>query len=851
MKACECTCRGCPSERESIVTRPVLDSDVAIVFEMPSQEAATRDAFYASRRGGAGGLISGCLESVGIDLDEVYTCSALNCRPNRTKEAMMKRAMLSCRSRLVEELKEANVRKVLCLGTVGFSALVSAERNLPITYNRGKWHEAYGMDIMATFAPDFLLASPDWFRDFEDDLEKFTTTDGAEDWPNVNVWVPETLKEATEALEFIMEQDTVSCDLETNGLSPVKNEVIAAGFGVLDGKDGTTVVIDDTLLKKKTAWRNMSKVLASDKEVVFHNGKFDLQFFRIELERRGLPYTPNNIHDTMLLHYTIDERPMGKFRSHVLERLASTYYDAPDYGIDMKKFIPEWMNAGEYDKRHLRKNLHVYLGLDCYYTARLFPDLWNKAMQEDEHLLDLYEEYLLPGSLALADIEAKGILIDRQFYEDAAVELDTKAKKILGRLQRTTGIKDFNPSSPKQVKEYVYDHLGLPFGEKALKAHLKNPNRANSSSRGGNTRKVTHTSRRGKQREGPTSKAVLKTLAKQFPDHRALLMDIVQYRNLTKNAGTYVKGMIDRVDVDSRIRGNFNLHGTATGRLSSDGPNLQNIPDSSHTGVEVRNGFIAPKGSVLIEADYSQLELRIAAWLSGDDDFKEVFIEDRDVHQEVTWALFKKTKQEATKYERYMAKCMNFGVMYQRGAGSLANGPEMDYIEETGGTRWSEAEVKEFFDRMLRNWARFNEWISEQQEFVYKEQYVKSPTGRKRRFPFLPTWDAGAAGRAAVNTPIQGTASDFTLSALIRIHHRLPEGAYIVSTVHDSILIECKRTLVKQVLQITKEEMEENLPFETDVPFKSDADVAAKWGQMGKYDWDETQLELILRDDED
>lgn len=849
MKAWECNCRGCPTDekRQVCVTRQTESADVAIVFEMPSQEAAVKDNWYAGRTSGAGALIKQCLASVGISIDDVYTCSALNCRSNRKKEAMMKNAMLSCRPRLIEELKEANVKKVLCLGTVGYSALMSAERNLPITKIRGRWKKAYGMDVLATFAPDFLLASPDWFRDFEYDLNKFVSSSEAEPWPDVEVWVPETLKEADEAFRFLEEHETLSCDLETNGLSPIKNHVIACGFGVVDkNNDGVTVVIDDTLLTKKKPWKGIQRILSSAIETIFHNGKFDLQFFKAEFSKRDLPYSPGNIHDTMLLHYCLDERPMGKFASHKLENIARSRYDAPDYGIDMKKFIPEWNAASEYDRRRLRTGLHAYLGLDCYYTRRLFPDLWNECVEEDEDLLDLYDEYMVPGTLTLADVETNGILIDREFYEDASKKLEKDAKKILGRLQRLTGIPDFNPGSPKQVEEFVYGQLQLPRGEiqvaKAKKLGLKKWQKLDPKKKG---KVSTYTSRRGKQREGPTSKPVLKTLARNFAEHTDTLLDIIQYRNLTKNAGTYVNGMLERVDVDGRIRGNFNLHGTATGRLSSDNPNLQNIPDSSHTGVEVRNGFIAAPGNVLIEADYSQLELRIAAWLSDDPGFKEVFIEGRDVHQEVTWALFHKTKQEASKYERYMAKCMNFGVMYQRGAHSLAHGPEMDYIEDNGGTRWSEQEVAEFFDRMLRNWPVFNQWMSDQQEYVYEHQYVKSPTGRKRRWPFIPPWDAGAAGRGAVNTPIQGTASDFTLSALIRIHNRLPDGAMIVSTVHDSILIECKKRLVKQVLRIVKEEMEENLPFETDLPFASDADVAEKWGQMGKYDWDEVTLELL------
>lgn len=854
-------CRGCPTEKPAVVTRQPHTSEVAIVFDSPAQMAHSKDDWYAGRPGSAGSLIKQCLEGVGIDLSEVYTCSALNCRPNFKKDAMIKKAMLSCRPRLIEELKQANVSKILCLGPVGYSALMSAERVLPITKNRGKWQQAFGMNVLATFAPDFLVAVPDWYRDFEEDLDKFVSTDGPMPFPDVEMIVPETAAEADEAIAYLKRCATVSCDLETDGLSPIKNRILAAGFGVVD-KDGSgvSIVFDHKILDRTKTWKGIQSILNSEKiETVFHNGKFDLQFLKAEFARRGLRYAPRNIHDTMLLHYTLDERPMGRYGSHVLERLAWCRYDAPAYGIDMKQFLAQWHQAVEDDDQEkleeLRTSLRPYLSLDVYYTARLFPDLWNEAMNESQNLLDLYEDYLLPGSLAFADIEYQGVLIDRTFYEKAAKTLDRKAKTVLNRLRKATGNDEFNPGSPKQVADFVYhseDGLQLPFGEKARKRFLSERKTRRKGERARHKKDpekgVTHTARRGGLREGPTAKAVLKALARDFGEDvehngfyaRQILLDIVEYRNLTKNAGTYVKGMLERVDVDGRIRGNFNLHGTATGRLSSDNPNLQNIPDASHTGVEVRNGFIAPVGSVLIEADYSQLELRVAAWLSDDQGFKDVFIEGRDVHQEVTWALFEKTKEEASAYERYMAKCCNFGVMYGRGAASLAEGPEMDYIQDNGGTRWSKDEVQEFFDRMLGNWPRYNEWMDEQRALVYEQQFVETPTGRRRRFPFIPPNDSGAAGRQAINTPIQGTASDFTVSALIRIHARLPKGAAIVSTVHDSILIECKKALVDEVLEIVKYEMEENLPFDNvDLPFLADAEIAEKWGdtKSGKFAW--------------
>lgn len=852
----EACCRDCPLDTRARVTRHVEQADVAIVFEHPSSEAALTDDLLSGRKGSGTHLLRSTCEEVGIDLDSAYVCSATNCYPSAKREAVLKKAMLACRERLVSELRSAGVRKVLCLGPVGYSALVSAERNLPITKVRGRWVKAYGMDILATFAPGMVITAPDWFRDFDFDLRKFANEDGREPYPEVTVERVTSVDQLRALEPYLIEQDFISMDLETSGLSPVADKTVAVGMGVLDGRNGTTYILDDLMLKRKAAWTVVANLLNSDAlEVVFHNAKFDLKFLHQEFRRRALAYDPHLIQDTMLLHYALDERPMGRYTSHRLETLARCRFDAPDYSIDMRRFLDEWRSHLPRTRRdELRTSLLDYLALDCYYTARLYPLLWDEALDEDEDLLDLYEETLMPGALALADVELKGVLVDRDFYLRAEQHLNGRAEEILDRLRTASGREDFNPSSPKQVKELVYGELGLPFGEEAMRLfkYDKNAYARDSMSVSGEAskKKVYHTSRRGVQQEGPTSKPVLKMLAREFPEHHQVLDDIVQYRNLVKNVGTYVRGMLDRVDEDGRIRGNFNVHGTATGRLSSDNPNLQNIPDASHTGVEVRNGFIAGPGNVFIEADYSQLELRVAAHLADDPVFKQVFIDDRDVHQEVTWALFHKTREEATKYERYMAKCMNFGVMYARGAASLANGPEMDYIADNGGTPWSVDEVKEFFDKMLRNWSRFNEWMEEQKEFAYTEGYVKGPFGNRRRFDLIPPSDGGAVGRQAVNTPIQGTASHITLTALVRIHHRLPEGADIVSTVHDSILIEASRDLVNEVLRIVKEEMEDNVPLETDVPFKSDADVAERWGEMTKWNWDPETLVLTPAGDQ-
>lgn len=823
---CLRVCTGCPSSRVAQIDRYEPIGDVAIVVDFPTDQDAVKGDFL---QGDSGTLAQMVLQAAGVDLESAYYTTALNCRPNPKKEAMMKKAMLGCRERLVKELQQAGVKKVLTLGSVGFSALMSAERVLPSTKVRGRWYQAYGMDILPTINPTMVMGDPDRFRDFYKDVEKFATTPGKQPWPNVVLHIPETIKEMREAFRFLAEASFVSLDVETTGFSAFKDELLAVGLGVLyeGGEDALTIVLDEALLERTATWKELGSLLArGDQDTVLHNAKFDLKFLKYWLDEFGITYDPKRIQDTMLLNYLLDERPMGKYQAHSLKNMARVRHDAPDYDINMKKWIEEWKKADEYARRALRKKMHTYLGLDCYYTAVMYPHLVQEVEEESHDLMELYNTLLMPGTYALVEIEMHGAKVDRAFFEATWDNLQARAAPILERIQSTILDPEFNPNSPKQVHDYLYDDAGLP---------------------------KMRTARRGKLQEGPTSKQVLKMLKKKFPEYDELITDILEYRNLTKNAGTYVKGILERMDDDDRIRCDFFVHGTSTGRLSSTNPNLQNIPEASHTKVEVRNGYIAPDGYLLGNADYSQLELRIAAHLSGDKEFIQVYVEDRDLHQEVAFEFFRKPKDEITSYERYMAKCMNFGVVYGRGAHSLAFGPEMEYIEdELGGNRWSQEEVEGFFDKFFGKFSGFKEWMDEQYALGYSDQVVVSPLGRRRRFPFIPRKDNGAVGRQAVNTPIQGTASDFTFASLIRIHARFKElnvredapVAFIVLTVHDSIMFEFLPAYIDEVRAIVREEMEDNVPLDSVVPFKSDFEAAPRWGEIKGFDYEAYMMEM-------
>jgi DNA polymerase-1 len=319
-------------------------------------------------------------------------------------------------------------------------------------------------------------------------------------------------------------------------------------------------------------------------------------------------------------------------------------------------------------------------------------------------------------------------------------------------------------------------------------------------------------------------------LARGYPEHADLLNDIVEWRNLTKNAGTYIKGLLARCDVDGRVHGSFNIHGAASGRLSSTNPNLQNMPPASHTGVAVRSGFKAPDGWSLIDADYKQLEVRVAAELSGDPTMIQMFKDGGDPHAKTSETIY--GKPDVSHYERMLGKIITFGLLYGRSPDSIATGPEAEDIVARGGKRWEPDDVREFFGNLLSEWNVYAKWRQDCREAPYRDGEITFSLGRKRRFHFIPRHDGGRVGRQGINSPCQGTASDFCLWSLIRLHERLKDyPAQVVCTVHDSLLIEARDDVLGEVTEIVREVMEKDSLWTTEVPLAVDLKVSKRWSQ--------------------
>lgn len=427
---------------------------------------------------------------------------------------------------------------------------------------------------------------------------------------------------------------------------------------------------------------------------------------------------------------------------------------------------------------------------DIVAVIRELTDYQSEKMSEVTSLIKMAEVVDWPVIPVLARLERAGMKLDLAFFEKLSDDL---AERILTVEQTIYGHADqeFNISSPSQLSEILFDKLQLP----------------------------TNVTKKGKAGHYSTAVGVLQKLKGSHP----IIEEIEKYREYTKLKSTYVDPLPGMVDTNDRLHSTMNMTVAATGRLSSNDPNLQNIPVRTELGREIRKGFIADKGNVIISADYSQFELRIAAAMSGDEAMIKAFNEDSDIHTE-TAALIQGVKPEdVTKEMRYAAKAVNFGILYGQGVHGLSEGTGLSY-----------AEAKEFIDKYFEVRPKLRGMIDGFKDMAKNKGYVETVMGRRRPTPDVQSSNfmvREGAYRAAINMPIQGSAADLTKMAMSAIEPKLPKGAFQIMQIHDSIMVECKEKDAKKIGKMMKETMESIKP-DLGVKLKVDVSIGKNWGEL-------------------
>lgn len=404
---------------------------------------------------------------------------------------------------------------------------------------------------------------------------------------------------------------------------------------------------------------------------------------------------------------------------------------------------------------------------------------------KEPSLSTVYKHILIPGSNALSEVEANGVLFDREkALHVKAQEIMPEVVKCITAAQKATGRQDINLGSNQQCAKYLYDEIGLP----DFKVNKK-------------VRSVDKASRK-------------KLLQQKFVDKetRAFLEALAGYRTWKLISSTFIDSSVAKVDFDGRLRCSFQLIGTETGRLSAKSPNLQNQP----RGKLIRQLYVAPPGSVIMNADYSQAELRVASVLSGDQTMQQIYRDGRDFHAETSTSHF----GDAEYQHRNIAKNINFGILY----GQTAKAFHEMYDIPLG-------QASQYMDAWWRLFPGVAEWVANTKAEAIGCGSVRTPTGRLRRFHLFTNENREHLLRAAVNTIMQATASDMTLWSLIELVKR---GYNVVLTVHDSIVLEVLRANLESTAREVKRIMESapRIMFGWDqIPFQADISVGPSWGE--------------------
>ena len=510
---------------------------------------------------------------------------------------------------------------------------------------------------------------------------------------------------------------------------------------------------------------------------IAQNAKFDYSILaNYGIKVSGIAF------DTMLESYVLnstERHDMDSMANRYLNHKTITYDELTK--VDKKKVT---IDAIEVEKTT------QYAAEDADITLQLHEKLWPE-LEKDQELTKLFTDIEMPLAIVLAEMERTGVLVDAKQLNDYSYELAKQLIEIEAQLQSLAGEK-FNPASPKQIQAILFDKHNLPVLKKTPKG------------------------------DPSTSEEVLSELANEYELPRMILF----YRGLAKLKNTYTDKLPLMISpIDQRIHTNYNQIGTITGRLSSNDPNLQNIPVRNEEGRRIRQAFIAPKGCKIISADYSQIELRIMAHLSQDESLLNAFAHDKDIHRVTAGEILGKAESEVTNEERRRAKAVNFGLIYGMSAFGLSKQINIP-----------RKEAQFYIDRYFERYPGVQQYMEQTRQLAAEQGYVETLSGRRLYLPKIRSTNGiekRGAERAAINAPMQGTAADIIKTAMIKmsewIKNQSADNIKMVMQVHDELVFEVKDAFVEQYCTEIKKIMENC--YQLSVPLKVDVGIGNNWDE--------------------
>lgn len=777
-------------------------------------------------------MIEEALTKSGLSLDRVFFTAALKCRTfdqdSSTKDVK------ACAKYLQSEMEEVKPKWVL---TFGNEPLQSATGHSGITKYRGRVLDQGSYKVVPTVSPAAVQRNPGQRQSWEADVQFFVSQVLGR---STEVSLPkvafiDTTDKLKSLIRVMAKAELISYDIETTRASEFEaGAAIVSLAGTLVLKSGRRIVFAIPLYHPespyRTKWRSLLRNLAPHLEripkQVAHNGKFDARWLRHFGVQMRVTF------DTMLAAHLLDEN-----RQKGLKPLARVLLGVPPWEISTRDLLSTPI-----------QEVLKYNALDTYYTYHIYLIL-RQQLIEQPRLLRLFQLVTIPSAEILIDVERTGVWIDPE-------KLATAHKISF----------DMRDEIDRQLMEYVPDPEtteGWPTNSKGKQVEV-NFNASNFAKWWLFEYLDFEIFERGKTKDdgspGAPSMAEATMLELEKTDHPVIKL-LLERSKWQKYCSTYVSKYIELSDENNRIRSTFKLHGTVTGRLSSGkadddklsgsaktnirGVNLQQVPRDPF----IRGLFGAPPGSSFVEADFSQVELRVVAYLARDKTMLRIYQMGQDIHTATAASVLGVPLSQVSKDDRKKAKAINFGFVYGMGAPKFVSTAFEKY-----GAIFSLDEARDIRKAFFAQFSGLLPWHARQRRLVQQYGRVQSPLGRVRHLPDVYSQDSavvGEAERQAINSPVQSFASDMNLLSMILIQRQFEQlqiPALVLGTVHDAINFEIKDEALSVALPIIKTTME-TLPLkkkfglDLDVPVIADIKVGSHWGDAREipeeevYNW--------------
>jgi DNA polymerase-1 len=783
-------CRLCPLYKSAqsvcLLGDGPVPTRIMLVGEAPG---AREDDIARPFSGPAGRYLDRVLAEVGLPRETVYITNSVRCRPpdNATPTNGQIKA---CSTYMQSELEIVKPDYILVMGN---AALRSILKTSGVMKKRGTAQQLPGgRTAFVTVHPAAVLRNPGLETSFKSDLMTFARlTKGEDRRPETDSKLVQSSKGLARLCQMLATVETpIAFDVETGSSDPDENEgglnpwspnglIHTVAFSWEPGK-AYVVSLEHPATRWDIPIRRVYDALnvaLAGKKMVGHNVKFDDAWMRA----KGVHLYAH--FDTKLAAHLLDEnRPSG------LKPLARIYLGADEYeaGISFSG-----------DATALRK-LAIYNGKDADYTLRLYH-LFRDELKKQPRLARLFTRLTMPACRAFVDIEVNGFPVDME-------RLERRHRSILHKIAQV------NDEMLEMVPEELRDNANFrspQFLGRWFFGHLKLP--------------IIQLTPTGKP---STAESALLELVDKHPAV-ALLMEL---RKWQKNESTYTRNWLNRVAIAGkpRLYTSYNLSGTVTGRLSS---NMQQVPRD----IYIRSIIGSEPGWRLIEADFAQVELRLAAMFSRDRTLSDAFRNGEDPHLQTAAKILGKAPELITKEERKMAKAVNFGFLY-----GMRWKKFKIYAKEKYQTEVTDDEAKAYRNAFFKQYGALENWHNRQRRIVRNIGAVSSPIGRIRHLPNINSTDEGVQGEAereAINSPVQGFASDLTVLSMVRLSRKLDHTrSRILGNVHDSILLEATEEYAEEAARITKHVME-HLPlkklfgYSPTVPIEADVTIGQHWGE--------------------